>query len=859
MGEVYKARDTRLDRVVAIKILPDETADLDRKQRFLQEAKAASALNHPSIVTIYDIGSENGVDYIAMEFIDGKPLDQLIPRNGMRLGDLLRDAVQAADALAKAHQAGIVHRDLKPANVMVSSAGLVKVLDFGLAKLTQPAAQEGDATQTLNALTGDGKVVGTTYYMSPEQAEAKPVDGRSDIFSFGAMLYEMATGQRPFVGDSQVAVLSNILRADPKPRGEIRTDLPVELIRIITRCLRKDPERRFQHMADLKVALEELREESDSGSLIHTPSTPYPPARKRPWWWAVAALALAGAAFAAWRWMAPPPTPPAAVYRPIPVTSYPGHQMHATFSPDGNQVAFGWDGPQQDNLDIYVKLIGPGSPLRLTTDPADDGYPEWSPDGRSIAFLRMSKDYSRFAVMLIPALGGPERRIASFSNDTSDVVAKQSLCWTPDSRSLIVSAALSPGVENQLLLVPIDGGEPKPLMQPAKDSLGDSAPSVSPDGRTLAFVRSQGGVSQAVLAPLSSAMTIQGAPRALAIHGTFIDRLAWVLGGRELVTSTGLRAASSLSRISTEPGAEPRGIPGIGLRAWSPAISPRGDRLVYTVGTQDANFWSVDLATKTAAPATTLSSSSRDVFPQFSPDGKRVAFYSDRGGSVQIWTANRDGSQSAMLTSMDGPTTGSPRWSPDGQQILFDSNTGGNYHVYVIPADGGRPRQLTQKYSFSAGWSHDGSSIYFTSSLSGTDQVWKISASGGEAVQVTHGGGFAPTESADGKTLYFTRQDGPGSVWKMPVAGGEETKLFDNLYRYNYALADKGIYYIPHIAADNTTSIQYFNFATGQSTQIVKIPKVTDLGLGLSPDGRTLLYSQVDYTGSNLMLVENFH
>src|SRR5580693_244241 len=196
MGQVYQARDTRLDRIVAIKVLPsDKVADADRKQRFRQEAKAASSLNHPNIITIYDIGSENGIDYLAMEFVAGKTLAQLTPRNGMRIGDLLSYATQAADALAKAHQAGIVHRDLKPSNVMVSSDGLVKVLDFGLAKLTQLETGEDEETKTLGALTSDGTILGTIYYMSPEQAEAKPVDGRSDVFSFGTMLYEMATGQ----------------------------------------------------------------------------------------------------------------------------------------------------------------------------------------------------------------------------------------------------------------------------------------------------------------------------------------------------------------------------------------------------------------------------------------------------------------------------------------------------------------------------------------------------------------------------------------------------------------------------------------------------------------------------------------
>jgi eukaryotic-like serine/threonine-protein kinase len=859
MGEVYKARDTRLDRIVAIKILPsDKTTDPDRKQRFLQEAKAASALNHPGIVTIYDIGSENGVDYIAMEFIAGKALDQLIPRNGMPLGELLRYSAQAADALSKAHQAGIIHRDLKPANVMVSPDGLVKVLDFGLAKLTQPASNEGDATQTMKALTGDGKVVGTTYYMSPEQAEAKPVDARSDIFSFGAMLYEMATGQRPFVGDSQVAVLSSILRSDPKPAGEIRTGLPAELTRIIARCLRKDPARRFQHMADLKVALEELKDESDSGSLAASPARIAPRRTVSPWYLVSPAVVLIAIVVTVWKLTTHPP-PATTSYQPIPVTSYPGTQDDPSFSPDGNQIAFEWDGPNEDNSDIYVKLIGPGSPLRLTTDPAFDFYPRWSPDGRSIAFLRMGDKYDHFSVIVIPALGGPERRVGTFPNNFIEAsLPVESLGWTPDSKALVVSAAESPGKPNRLVLVPLEGGEPRPLTQPAPDSFGDARPAISGDGRTLAFLRVRGGVSAAFLLPLSPALEPQGDPRPFADKYTFITGLSWLPGDRELVFASGGRATSALLRIAaTGTGAQV--LSGTGSNAINAAVSSTGNRLAYATPTQDANFWSVDLTTNAATMDRALSSSYRDVFPQFSPDGKRVAFYSRRSGSHQVWVANADGSQAVALTSMAGSVTGSPRWSPDGQRIAFDSNTGGEYHIYTIGADGGQPHQGTSGQAYFANWSHDGRWIYFSSSRSGQEEVWKVPAEGGQPAQVTHGGGTGSVESPDGKTLFFSRQNGTGGVWKMPVEGGEETRVLPDVYRVNYAVTDKGIYFTPRAGPDGTSSVQFFNFATGAITPIVKKTKPIELGLTVSPDGRTLLYSQTDQTSSNIMLIENFH
>src|SRR5512136_778373 len=265
MGVVYKAEDTHLERLVAIKVLPPErVADPERKRRFIQEAKAASALNHPNIITIHDIDQAEGIDFIAMEYVAGKTLDESIPRKGMRLSLALKYAVQIADALARAHGAGIIHRDLKPSNVMVDEHGLVKLLDFGLAKLTEASGPEEETAATR---TGAGTVLGTAAYMSPEQAEGKNIDTRSDIFSFGSMLYEMLTGQRAFRGDTRASTIASILREDPKPISQVAEGMPRDAEKIVRRCLRKDPEHRFQVMADLRVALEELKEEFDSGAL----------------------------------------------------------------------------------------------------------------------------------------------------------------------------------------------------------------------------------------------------------------------------------------------------------------------------------------------------------------------------------------------------------------------------------------------------------------------------------------------------------------------------------------------------------------------------------------------------------------
>nr|MCU0247209.1 serine/threonine-protein kinase [Bryobacter sp.] len=448
MGVVYKARDAHLDRLVALKLLPpDRVGDAARRARFVQEAKAASALNHPHIVTIYDIDSAEGHDFIAMEYVGGKPLEQLIPKGGMRVGELLKLAVQIADALAAAHAAGILHRDLKPVNIMVSGQGTAKVLDFGLAKLMEREAGEGSATATMGVETEEGTIVGTAAYMSPEQAEARPLDRRSDIFSFGAVLYEMATGRAAFRGDSKIATLAAVLRQDPPP---LPAETPAELVRVILRCLRKDPARRFQHMDDVKVALEELQEESESGQLGVAANAR--PAGRRWWRWAAAAgllVAVVGAAVV-WRLRFSGP----AAYRTTYLTNYLGRESLPALSPDGRQVAFSWTGDgATPNNDIYVKLIGAGSPLRLTTDPATDFAATWSPDGRYLAFVRHQKEGQQ--IWIVPALGGSERLVtqsAAVSPWPGGASVGNRISWSPDGKWIAYADRATSSENNGIFL-----------------------------------------------------------------------------------------------------------------------------------------------------------------------------------------------------------------------------------------------------------------------------------------------------------------------------------------------------------------------------------------------------------------------
>ena len=860
MGVVWKARDTRLDRFVALKVLPAEKmGEPERERRFVQEARAASALNHPNIITIYDIDRADDASFIAMEFVHGKALDQLIPRKGLRLNEALKYATQIADALSAAHAAGIVHRDLKPGNVMVNENGNVKVLDFGLAKLTeQGAGGEFTRTETIaqSAKTEEGKIVGTVSYMSPEQAEGKKVDARSDIFAFGALLYEMLTGRRAFQGDSKLSTLAAILNNEPEPVEQVVSGIPREVTRIVQRCLRKDPQRRAQGMADVKLALEELKEESDSGSLAPAPATVSPKRRKNAWAALLVALVALGATVL-WYLRDGGAALPAAISA-VPLTAYPGYERFPSLSPEGKQVAFSWTGDKQDNEDIYVKLIGSGSPLRLTSDPAPDVAPAWSPDGGSIAFIRRDGPNSR--VMLVPALGGPERELAVFLAAYQYLVAQavtavSSTGWSPDGRWVVANGKDSEDKPSALWLVSVESGEKRQLSRPPASNFGDCFGTFSPDGRTLAFVRFNGWqAGDLYVLPLGPDLNAKGEPRRLTNDNRIISGLAWAADGREIVFSSNRGGTQVLWRVGISGSGEPRRL-GIGENGIHPAVSRQGNRLVYSQSINDSNIWRLNLSDPNGAPSQLIASTRGESNPQYSPDGKRIAFESNRSGNQEVWVCDADGSNPVQLVSLG--RSGSPRWSPDGQWIVFDANVEGNWQIYVIGAHGGRPRRMTKGSANDVrpGWSHDGKRIFFASNRSGEGrgwQVWAMPADGGEPVQVTRHGGYTPFESSDGKTIYYAKSDlNPTQLWRVPAGGGEESQVIDSI-SINFAISAGGIYFI------SESRLQYFDVSTQKSKTILTVAKPTVLGLGLSADERFLLYPQIDQGGADLMLVENF-
>jgi Tol biopolymer transport system component/predicted Ser/Thr protein kinase len=867
MGVVYKARDTRLDRFVAIKVLPAEkVADPERKQRFVLEAKAASSLNHPNIITIYDIGQAEGVDFISMEYVSGKTLDRLIPRHGMRLNEALKCAVQIADALARAHSAGIVHRDLKPGNIMVNEHGLVKVLDFGLAKLTEPTpASEDESTRTMRPTTEEGKIVGTVAYMSPEQAEGKKVDARSDIFSFGSVLYEMVTGGQAFHGDTKASTLAAILKDNPRPASQLVDGLPREVERLISHCLRKEVNQRFQHMDDVKIVLEELKEESDSG-VLGTAAVSRPKPRRRLTWALSVAAALVIALVGVWLVRSKRETPEVPLVA-VPLTSYPGNESWPSFSPDGTQVAFAWDGEKQDKWDIYVKQIGVEPPYRLTNDPAMDYGPAWSPDGRFIAFLR-DLSPGKTVIMLMPQRGGPERIIAKINGSQQGLHYGPYLSWTPDSKWLVGPTSTTGQHGWALHLYSTETGEQRPLTNPPIEEIGDTAPTVSPDGRTLVFSRVSPDFYNVTLwlLHLGEGYKPLGKEEQVQTGNMTNVGAAWLPDGSEFVFGSGTGTNFGLWRIAVSNGAIPRRVNLDASNASAPAISRLGNRLAFATWKYDLNIWRIDLkgpGQKPGLPLRFIASTEEQTYPAYSPDGRRIAFMSERSGAEEIWICDSDGSRATQLTSFGGSAIYGPSWSPDSQNIAFTAvQKGMKDDVYVISANGGAPRRLTTHPAEDKwpSWSHDGKWIFFTSTRSGREEIWKMPSSGGEAVQITRNSGDIPQESPDGKYLYYMKGWPEAvSVWRASVDGNQEARVLDSVNNEGeWTVGKEGIYFFRTPDKMGHSDICFYEFATGQIRKVLTIQRPVNNHIAVSPDGRTILYPQLDEIGSVLMLVENF-
>jgi Tol biopolymer transport system component len=857
MGEVYRARDSKLGRDVAIKVLPARfTADAERLARFQSEARMLAALNHPHIGAIYGLEDANGLPALVLELVEGETLAERIQRGSIPAHDALAIARQIADALDAAHRKGIIHRDLKPANVKITKEQNVKVLDFGLAKAAgreMPSVQDVSQSPTMAVdATRVGTILGTAAYMSPEQARGLAVDTRTDIWAFGCVLYEMLAGRPAFARDTISDTIAAVLERDPDWAALPRAT-PKRIRLLLRRCLEKAASRRLSDIGDARAAIDAVR----SHSLVSRIAWPVAAA-------SVVALSVAVYMALARGRGATDNAAEQAQLQAVTLTTFPGEELYPSFSSDEKHVAFSWNGAKQDNFDIYVQMIGSGTPLQLTRDPKRDYNPVWSPDGRWIAFLRGDAQSLVSEVRLVPPLGGPERKVASIR--VGEVITLPVLLsWCPDSRYLLVTDSQGVDQADALFALSLENGEKRQLTRPEPPAVGDSQPAVSPDGRFLVFRRniSAGLTGDLHVMSLSRNLEPVGQPVRLTLPALDANYPVWTPDSKEVLFS----ARERLWRVAVSPRAEPARLPFVGedgiMAAVTRVASGSAATLAYVRSSVDTNIWRIDAAQIGARSATrpviAISSTRQDGNPQLSPDGRRVAFASNRSGDAEIWLADLDGSNALQLTSMGAPATGTPRWAPDGETVTFNSNLEGHWDIYVVSASGGKPRRLTDHPANDAvpSFSYDGRWIYFNSNRSGESQIWKLPAVGGEAVQITHNTGYVALESPDGAYVYYTQTvAGPSPLWRLASSGGQPEKVVDGVIWRNFAVLERGIYYVDQ--ESGTTRLQFYDFASRRSGTVTRDLGNIRYGLTASRDGRVVLYTRVDSDIDDLMLVENF-
>jgi serine/threonine protein kinase/Tol biopolymer transport system component len=843
MGEVYRARDSELNRTVALKFL--SSGDLGSPEsvaRFLREAQAASALNHPGIVTVYDVVRDGTAVGIVMELIEGISLRYLCgkPQPAVQVADWGR---QIAMALAAAHAAGIVHRDIKPENLMLRPDGFVKVLDFGIARHIEGSF--------LNSSTG--RVTGTLRYMSPEQVRGEPARPASDIFTLGIVLYELATGVHPFGSEAPMrgapqesdALLAPYLitTREPRPATEIEPSIPTELNALLMAMLRKDPSAR-------------PTAESVADQLLAMPASAAVPITN---WWrgrvpsmpriAIASVMLTtilgGAIFWANRGKPPDRAAPVIV-EGFPLTGAPGNETNPAFSLDGRQIAYAWDGGEsRGEQSIYVRLVDGGNPLRLTSGAQDDS-PVWSPDASRIAFLRYSP--AAVQVLVIPALGGAHTLVGTITDDR--LMRRKLLAWSPDADVLVVADSTggpTEGSRRSLFALRISSGERRQLTSPPV-GVDDVEPVFSPDGRKLAFLRKHGALYQFHVID-----TLGGPSRQLG-DAENVEGLTWSADLRSLTFCTN---ASPPRRVQVLPAAGGNPVPapfqlGSGVRDL--VISPKDGRMAFVHEQKDRNIWAL---TQTGGVFRPLIASTRsDEDPRISPDGRKIAFTSNRGGAYELWVCERDGSNPHPVTSQR-TFLGSPAWSPDGRTLAYDAAIGGPAAIWLVNAEGGPSRRLLNPPSpgFVPNWSADGAWMYYAA----RQQIWKTRVAGGQPLQVTRHGGFEGFETFDGKYFYFVKDLASPGIWRVPVAGGEEELLPELASVHPFRSWDVGREGIYYVESKPKPVLKLFRFRDRKTLVVADVPQPpqrSERGLSVSADGSLILYLQVDSVRNEILVAQ---
>jgi eukaryotic-like serine/threonine-protein kinase len=789
MGVVFRARDETLHRDVALKLpSTNNLTDAESRERVLREARAASALNHPHICTIYEVGEVDGQPYIAMEYLAGETLSRRIPSSGLSTESVLDLGAQVADAMDHAHTQGILHRDLKSANVRMTSSGQLKVLDFGLAMNVKETSLEG---VTRSTSLDSGSVVGTLAYMAPELLQGKVSDARTDIWSLGVLLYEMAAGALPFQGRTGFELTTAILRESPPT---LPTHVTPGLRAVITRCLSKEPEKRYQHASEIRAALEALQ--SDTGIAPRVTGAE-PQAKSRAWYVLAAAGVLTAAALVllVYGRFSKPSGGMQNGGKLRLFLSTEGNLSGPALSQDGKMLAYvqGVDGKQ----DLYVSRLAGGEHLRLTNDGTQKDDPQFSPDGEKIVFVRLNAKSNQPELCVIPALGGnvvslllwaenpawsPDGNRLAFivrkPGDTELLVTSAAdgsepriilkgddvypffgrVTWSSDGR--IVAASRSRGGMNrEIWTLPAQGGEPIRLTKDPPGVVNDS-PIFTPDGRGVVHRSNRGGASNIWWQPLDASSPVQ------LTSGPGPDTYPSVARNGTIAF---LNSRSRHTLVLYSP---PEGTPNVLLtdssRLWAPAFSPDGKEIVYSRDEPDG-LWHLWLVPAEQGPARQITSGKTpEIYPRFAPDGATIFFNTWGAEPLSIWHVPSQGGPARPATTSTAGSDAYGDVSPDGRSIVFTRTENKISHLYIAPADGtGVPRRVMETPGTVPRWSPNGEWLSFSPNRSFSSGVFIVHPDGTGLRQLTKTGGWA-VWWPDGEHIGF-QMPGPDANQQIQV------------------------------------------------------------------------------------------